>query len=89
MTAHQEQTSRVDTELPTQLNSSGAKLVYLYLNRVGGATVEELQTTLDLPKLTLYSLLRTLTNHGLVDQTGSTYECHAHSIEGENEGEPQ
>lgn len=72
MTVHQEPTSRVDTELPTQLNSSGAKLIYLYLNRVGRATIEELQAALDLQKLTLYSLLRTLTNHGLVSQTGST-----------------
>jgi DNA-binding HxlR family transcriptional regulator len=95
MTAHQESTpredstSRVDTELPKQLNSSGAKLVYFYLNRVGGATIEELQAALDLQQLTLYSLLQTLTNHGLVDQTGSTYVCHAQSIEGEKEGEPQ
>lgn len=89
MTAHQEYTQRVDTELPTQLNSSGAKLVYLYLTSVEGATIEELQAALDLHKLTLYSLLQTLANHGLVEQTGSTYVCHAHSTEGEKEGEPQ
>lgn len=89
MTAYQEHTPRVDTELPTQLNSSGAKLVYLYLKSVEGATIEELQTALDLQQLTLYSLLQTLTNHGLVDQTGSTYVCHRQSIEGEEEGETQ
>lgn len=56
-----------DTELD-ELRSPGAKLVYLSLVD-GPVSVDSLQTTLDLKKVTLYGTLRTLTERGLVEQT--------------------
>jgi len=53
------------TALPTELESPRAKLVYLSL-RSSAASVDELQTTLGVPKLTLYSVLRTLRERNLV-----------------------
>ncbi|WP_232820513.1 helix-turn-helix domain-containing protein [Halorussus litoreus] len=53
------------TALPTELESPRAKLVYLSL-RSSAASVDELQSTLGVPKLTLYSVLRTLRERNLV-----------------------
>lgn len=58
--------------LPAELDSSNAKLVYLYLSTVGEATVEDLQTTLDVQQLTLFPTLRTLENEGLLERDGET-----------------
>ncbi|WP_423744563.1 helix-turn-helix domain-containing protein (plasmid) [Haladaptatus sp. SPP-AMP-3] len=56
--------------LPDELDSPRAKLVYLSLATTGGATLDELQTGLDLPKITLYTIIRTLRERGLVRQDG-------------------
>jgi DNA-binding IclR family transcriptional regulator len=56
--------------LPDELDSPRAKLVYLSLVTTGGATLDELQTGLDLPKITLYTIIRTLRERGLVNQEG-------------------
>lgn len=72
MSDHQQQLDgRI--ELPDTLNSGGAKLLYLYLQFEEEATIDELQTALDMKKVTLYSLLQTLTASGLVDRSGTTY----------------
>lgn len=62
-------------ELPETLDSSGAKLVYLYLNLADEATIDELQAALDMKKVTLYPLLQTLTTTDLIDRAGTTYSC--------------
>ena len=56
--------------MPDELDSPRAKLVYLSLATTGGATLDELQTGLDLPKITLYTIIRTLRERGLVNQEG-------------------
>lgn len=56
--------------LPTQLTSPQAKLVYLYLVVRGTVSVDELGTSLGLPKLTLFSILVTLGEYDLVVRDG-------------------
>ncbi|WP_435344275.1 MarR family transcriptional regulator [Haloarchaeobius sp. HRN-SO-5] len=59
--------------LPERLSSPSAKLVYFYLDATGSATLDELQTTLRLQKISLLSVLRSLDDDGLVDRDGDTY----------------
>ncbi len=58
--------------LPDELDSPRAKLVYLSLATTNGATLDELQTGLDLPKITLYTVIRSLRERGLVNQEGES-----------------
>lgn len=60
-------------EVPTEVQSPRAKLVYLALATGGAATVEELQAALTMTKLTLYGVLRTLTERGLVEERDGRY----------------
>lgn len=52
----------------TDITSPGAKLVYLSLSEEP-VSVDALRSTLDVKKSTLYSILRTLSDRGLVEQT--------------------
>jgi|AntDeeMetagen285_2_1112576.scaffolds.fasta_scaffold10875_2 DNA-binding IclR family transcriptional regulator len=61
--------------LPNELDSADAKLVYLYLTATDEAAVSELHRTLDIPKLTLFTVLDTLTSRGLVQQAEDGYCC--------------
>ncbi|UPW00443.1 TrmB family transcriptional regulator [Halorussus gelatinilyticus] len=54
-------------ELPTELESPRAKLVYLFL-QTREASIDELQTGLGVKKITLYSILRTLRERELVEK---------------------
>jgi DNA-binding MarR family transcriptional regulator len=56
------------TELPSELRSPRAKLVYLYLSTHGDATVGQLQEGLGMKKITLYSILGTLRERGVVER---------------------
>ncbi|WP_122089292.1 TrmB family transcriptional regulator [Halalkalicoccus subterraneus] len=58
--------------LPTSLESSNSKLVYLYMSTREEATVTELRSTLDMKQLSLFPVLRTLESEGLVTRTGET-----------------
>lgn len=60
------------SSLPDELVSPRAKLVYLYLATAQGATLDELQTGLDLPKIALYTIIRTLRERGLVEKEGDS-----------------
>jgi hypothetical protein len=62
-------------QLPDTLNTAGSKLVYLYLKVEDEATINELHTALGMKKITLYSLLQTLTATDFVDQEGALYVC--------------
>lgn len=75
MNSTQQHRPNADIELPNTFNTSGAKLVYLYLDVAGEATVDELQAALGTKKVTLYPLLRTLTATDLVDRVGTEYVC--------------
>jgi DNA-binding IclR family transcriptional regulator len=59
--------------LPNELDSTSSKLVYLYLRTAGECTVDDLQSSLDMKKISLYPLLQTLSKQGLVDRDGETY----------------
>lgn len=52
--------------LPDELQSARGKLVYLYLVQSEGATLADLKADLDLGALTVYSVLKTLRERGLV-----------------------
>jgi sugar-specific transcriptional regulator TrmB len=60
-------------QLPTGVESPRGKLVYLSLTSRESATVEELHAALDVPRITLYSVLKTLQSRGLVDRDGDRY----------------
>lgn len=62
-------------QLPDTLDTAGSKLVYLYLKVEDEATINELHRALGMKKITLYSLLQTLTATELVDQEGAFYVC--------------
>jgi predicted transcriptional regulator len=59
--------------LPNELDSAPSKLVYLYLRTAGECTVDDLQSSLDMKKISLYPLLKSLSKQGLVDREGETY----------------
>lgn len=67
-----EQLTKQTEELPAKLESPRAKLVYLYLQTTG-SSLEDLQSALDIPKITLYSVLRTLRERSLVEKQGQQF----------------
>ncbi|MFC6719438.1 MarR family transcriptional regulator [Natrialbaceae archaeon GCM10025810] len=66
-------TSEHQSPLPDDLASPQAKLVYLAIDSVGEATVADLEQLLGLPKLTLLSVLASLSAKGLVRNTENAY----------------
>jgi sugar-specific transcriptional regulator TrmB len=60
-------------QLPTGVESPRGKLVYLYLATAESATLEELHDELDVPRITLYSVLKTLRGRDLVREDGQQY----------------
>lgn len=60
-------------QLPTGVESPRGKLVYLYLDSEESATLAELHEELDVPRITLYSVLKTLRGRGLVREDGDRY----------------
>jgi DNA-binding MarR family transcriptional regulator len=60
-------------DIPTELDSPASKLVYLYLGMAGECTVTDLQASLDMQKISLYPLLKSLSKRGLVDRDGERY----------------
>lgn len=58
----------ITPELPSNIQSPRAKLVYLYLYTATTASIDDLQAALDLQKITLYSILRTLRERELVEK---------------------
>lgn len=65
--------SRTPARIPDVVESANAKLVYLYLATHGGGTLTELQEALGLTKLTLYSVLGTLRDGGVVARDAGRY----------------
>lgn len=60
-------------QLPTNVESPRGKLVYLYLSTQESATLDELHEELDVPRITLYSVLKTLRGRDLVREDGHRY----------------
>lgn len=55
------------------LDSPSSKLVYLYLETKGEATVDDIREELDITLMTAYSLLDTFLGRGLVSKRDGTY----------------
>ncbi|WP_265109677.1 MarR family transcriptional regulator [Halosolutus halophilus] len=72
MMEHQLATDQFD-QLPTELSSPQAKLVYLYLDATGGTTVADLKETLSMQKIAILSVLSSLSKQDLVAKDGETY----------------
>ncbi|SDR26291.1 MarR family transcriptional regulator [Natronobacterium texcoconense] len=60
-------------QLPAELESPQAKLVYLYLEATDGATATDLTDGLAMKKIAILSVLNQLSSEGLVEKTGTTY----------------
>lgn len=60
-------------DLPDRFETSGTKLIYLYLRIENEATIDEIQAALGIKKLTLYSLLQTLTATDHISREGAKY----------------
>lgn len=60
-------------QLPTELSSPQAKLVYLYLDATGGSTLADLKATLSMQKIAILSVLSSLSKQGLVEKDGEMY----------------
>ncbi|AFK21189.1 TrmB family transcriptional regulator (plasmid) [Haloferax mediterranei ATCC 33500] len=63
--------------IPSALESSGTKLVYLYLDAANGGDISELRASLGMKTITLYPLLQTLEKNGLVECDGDEYHIAA------------
>ncbi|MFP8954662.1 MarR family transcriptional regulator [Natrialbaceae archaeon A-arb3/5] len=59
--------------LPSELESPQGKLVYLYLEASGSATVSDLNQTLAMNKLAILSVLNSLSSQELVEKNGTEY----------------
>ena len=70
-----EHTSDTELTIPAEIDSTGSKLVYLYLHATEAATIEELQSSLHMKQLALFPYLETLTSEGLVERDGQQYVC--------------
>ena len=73
MSNTQQHQPHTTVELPDRFDTSGTKPIHLYLRVENDATIDELQAALRMQKLTLYSLLKTLTATNLVDREGAKY----------------
>lgn len=70
MSTQQAIKSRSVPSIPTELDSPRAKLVYLHLSVTGETTIDDLQTALDMQKITLFGILDTLTSNGFAEKNG-------------------
>ena len=59
--------------VPAELSSPRAKLVYLYLATHGAVTEDDLCEGLDMKRLSLYSILKTLRQGEFVSRDGDRY----------------
>jgi len=60
-------------DLPDDLTAADSKLVYLFVAVSDGATVDDLQTALDIRKISLFPVLDTLSERGLIERVEDEY----------------
>ena len=75
MSMSEPETGRRDLSLPPEVESPRAKLVYLYLDVAGEATIDDLSRDLGLKKLTLYGVLRSLEERDAITKRHDRYFC--------------
>ena len=59
--------------VPSSLQSPRARLVYLFLSTNGSSTITELQESLNMKKISLYSILKTLQKKDVISKSGEQY----------------
>jgi len=60
-------------DLPNDLTAADSKLVYLFVTVSDGATVDDLQSSLDIKKISLFPVLDTLSERGLIERIDDEY----------------
>lgn len=60
-------------DLPDDLTAADSKLVYLFVSVSDGATVDDLQSGLDIKKISLFPVLDTLSERGLIERVDDEY----------------
>jgi predicted transcriptional regulator len=60
-------------ELPEDLSATESKLVYLFVATSGRATVDDLHSSLDMKRITLFPVLDTLSDRGLIERADGAY----------------
>ena len=60
-------------DLPDDLTAADSKLVYLFVAVSDGVTVDDLQTALDMKKISLFPVLDTLSERGLIECVEDEY----------------
>lgn len=60
-------------DLPDDLTAADSKLVYLFVAVSDGATIDDLQSGLDIKKISLFPVLDTLSNRGLIERVEDEY----------------
>lgn len=65
--------SKQAIDIPTDLRSPQAKLIYLFLSMNGTTTIGELQDGLNMKKISLYSILKTLEKDDVISKNGERY----------------
>lgn len=73
MTSQKHRSATKIDPVPEGLESARAKLVYIYLDVAGGATVEELGEILAMKKINILSVLNSLSSTGYVDRMGDEF----------------
>ncbi|WP_254532559.1 helix-turn-helix domain-containing protein [Natrinema gelatinilyticum] len=73
MTSQKHRSATKIDPVPEGLESARAKLVYIYLDATGGATVEELGEILAMKKINILSVLNSLSSTGYVDRMGDEF----------------
>ncbi|WP_338742101.1 TrmB family transcriptional regulator [Haloplanus salilacus] len=73
MTAQPIERSTDRIAVPDDLSAAESKLVYLFVATSGGATVDDLQSSLDIKRMCLFPVLETLSERGLIERTGDAY----------------
>ncbi|ELY46640.1 hypothetical protein [Natronorubrum sulfidifaciens] len=61
------------SHLPTEIKSPQGKLVYLSLDATGGATVDELGELLAMKKISILSVLNSLSTQNLIEKQDTEY----------------
>ena len=67
------ETATAMEQVPRELSSPRAKLVYLYLATHGAVTEDDLCEGLDMKRISLYAILKTLRKGGIVTREGDRY----------------
>ncbi|WP_436346626.1 MarR family transcriptional regulator [Natronorubrum sp. FCH18a] len=61
------------SQLPTEIESPQGKLVYLYIEATGGASADELGQILTMKKISILSVLSSLSSADLVEKRNDEY----------------